>query len=103
MELLTIGQSFEGRNITVVKVSTKEAGGRQKKGFWLEFGIHSREWITHATGLHFLIHLLTSNSSRAIEMRNNVDWYLVLVSNPDGYVYTWEHVSICCLAAARSF
>uniref|UniRef100_A0A914XFR8 Peptidase M14 carboxypeptidase A domain-containing protein n=1 Tax=Plectus sambesii TaxID=2011161 RepID=A0A914XFR8_9BILA len=91
VELLTIGQSFEGRDITVVKVSTKEGRKRPKKGFWLEFGIHSREWISHATGLHFLVHLLTSNSPRAIQLRNNVDWYMVLVSNPDGYAYTWDH------------
>lgn len=44
-----IGHSFENRSIYVMKFSTAEGTGRP--AIWLNAGIHSREWISHATGI----------------------------------------------------
>ncbi|XP_063142488.1 carboxypeptidase A5 isoform X3 [Rattus norvegicus] len=43
-----IGKSFENRSILVLKFST---GGPNRTAIWIDTGIHSREWITHATGI----------------------------------------------------
>ncbi|XP_011943454.1 PREDICTED: carboxypeptidase A5 isoform X2 [Cercocebus atys] len=45
---IQIGNSFENRSILVLKFST---GGSQHPAIWIDTGIHSREWITHATGI----------------------------------------------------
>ncbi|XP_073755303.1 carboxypeptidase A5 isoform X3 [Callorhinus ursinus] len=45
---IRIGHSFENRSILVLKFST---GGSQRRAIWIDTGIHSREWITHATGI----------------------------------------------------
>ncbi|KAJ6656347.1 hypothetical protein lerEdw1_003850 [Lerista edwardsae] len=45
---IQIGQSYEGRPIYVLKFST---GGENRPAIWIDTGIHSREWITQATGL----------------------------------------------------
>uniref|UniRef100_A0A8C2P805 Peptidase M14 domain-containing protein n=1 Tax=Capra hircus TaxID=9925 RepID=A0A8C2P805_CAPHI len=45
---LQIGHSFENRSILVLKFST---GGSRRPAIWIDSGIHSREWITHATGI----------------------------------------------------
>uniref|UniRef100_A0A8C4JPL1 Carboxypeptidase A1-like n=1 Tax=Dromaius novaehollandiae TaxID=8790 RepID=A0A8C4JPL1_DRONO len=45
---LEIGQSYEKRPLYVLKFST---GGSGRPAIWLDTGIHSREWITQATGV----------------------------------------------------
>ena len=54
-------------------------------------GIHSREWIAPAVTTYF-IDQLTSNATQHETLLDNLDWYFLPVHNPDGYVFTWEHV-----------
>lgn len=41
----------------------------------------------------YLLHQLVENFSENMELLRNVDWVVVPVVNPDGYVYTHEGVS----------
>ncbi|NXY39724.1 CBPA1 Carboxypeptidase, partial [Pomatorhinus ruficollis] len=45
---IQIGTSYENRPLYVLKFST---GGSNRSAIWLDTGIHSREWITQATGV----------------------------------------------------
>ncbi|CEF64918.1 Peptidase M14, carboxypeptidase A domain and Proteinase inhibitor, carboxypeptidase propeptide domain and Proteinase inhibitor, propeptide domain-containing protein [Strongyloides ratti] len=88
--LLEIGKSHENRSITVVKIGTKRPYGCKKLGFWIDAGIHAREWIAPATALVFIDKLVKGFNDDAV-IRNyldNIDFYILPVMNPDGYVYT---------------
>lgn len=41
----------------------------------------------------YLLHQLVENSAANLELLRNVDWVVVPVVNPDGYVYTHTKVS----------
>uniref|UniRef100_A0A8C7LJS7 Carboxypeptidase A2 n=1 Tax=Oncorhynchus kisutch TaxID=8019 RepID=A0A8C7LJS7_ONCKI len=43
-----IGTSYEGRPMYVLKFST---GGDKRPAIWVDSGIHSREWVSQATGV----------------------------------------------------
>ncbi|MEQ2200799.1 Multifunctional pyrimidine synthesis protein CAD, partial [Xenoophorus captivus] len=45
-----IGESNEGRPLNILKFST---GGTNRPAIWIDTGIHSREWITQASGILF--------------------------------------------------
>uniref|UniRef100_A0A3Q2H0M3 Carboxypeptidase A1 n=1 Tax=Equus caballus TaxID=9796 RepID=A0A3Q2H0M3_HORSE len=47
---LQIGSSYEGRPLYVLKFST---GGKNRPAIWIDTGIHSREWVTQASGVWF--------------------------------------------------
>nr|XP_033814694.1 carboxypeptidase A2-like isoform X1 [Geotrypetes seraphini] len=82
-----IGTSYEGRPLYVLKFST---GGINRPAIWLDSGIHSREWVTQATGL-WIAHKLTADygkDSAITSLLNNLDIFLLVVTNPDGYVFT---------------
>lgn len=51
-----------------------------------------REWAGHMSVL-FLLHQLAENFSANLELLRNVDWVIVPVVNPDGYVYTFTKVA----------
>ncbi|XP_055678989.1 zinc carboxypeptidase-like isoform X1 [Lutzomyia longipalpis] len=84
---VSLGNSFEGRNIRGVKLSRK-AGNT---AVFVEGGIHAREWISPATSTYILNQLLTSSDPRVKELSENFDWFFFPVVNPDGYVYTFEN------------
>lgn len=51
-----------------------------------------REWAGHMSVL-YLLHQLVENHSANLDLLRNVDWVVVPVVNPDGYVYT--HTNVC--------
>ncbi|XP_046737158.1 uncharacterized protein LOC124405932 [Diprion similis] len=81
--LIEIGESFEGRTIYGLKISS---GGTGKPAILIDAGIHAREWIAPATVIYIISQLVeeTTNS----HLFENVDWYIIPVLNPDGYEYT---------------
>ncbi|KAJ1162740.1 hypothetical protein NDU88_003206 [Pleurodeles waltl] len=82
-----IGTSYEGRPLYVLKFST---GGSNRPAIWLDAGIHSREWVTQATAL-WTVNQLASQYKRdasITSLLDQMDVYILIVTNPDGYVYT---------------
>ncbi|XP_059619302.1 zinc carboxypeptidase-like [Phlebotomus argentipes] len=78
------GRSHEGRDIRGLKISYK-AGN---KGMVIEGHIHAREWISSATATYVINELLRSNDPEIRDIAENVDWYIIPVTNPDGVEYT---------------
>lgn len=81
------GQSYEGRNLTVIKISN---GGKDKPAIFVDGGIHAREWIAPAQVLYIIDQLVTNPENS--NLYENVDWYLLPLLNPDGYEYTFKKV-----------
>ncbi|CAJ0947159.1 unnamed protein product [Ranitomeya imitator] len=83
---IDIGQSYEGRPIYALKFST----GGNKPAIWIDTGIHSREWITQATGVWTAKKIASSYGvdSSLTDILNHFDIFLEIVTNPDGYAYT---------------
>ncbi|XP_054633588.1 carboxypeptidase A5 [Dunckerocampus dactyliophorus] len=84
---LVIGQSYERRPLNVLKFST---GGRNRPSIWIDTGIHSREWVTQASGAWFAKKIVTDYGRDPVltAILNKMDIFLEMVTNPDGYYYT---------------
>uniref|UniRef100_A0A3Q0T9W9 Carboxypeptidase A1 n=1 Tax=Amphilophus citrinellus TaxID=61819 RepID=A0A3Q0T9W9_AMPCI len=84
---IVIGRSYEGRTLNVLKFST---GGTNRPAIWIDTGIHSREWVTQASGTWFAKKIVTGfRGDRALTaILNQMDIFLEIVTNPDGYAYT---------------
>ncbi|XP_051857006.1 carboxypeptidase A4-like isoform X2 [Antechinus flavipes] len=85
---LKIGESFEKRPLYVLKFST---GKKKRPAIWLNHGIHSREWVTQATGIWIARKIPSDfygNKPTITSILNEMDIFLMPVANPDGYVYS---------------
>ncbi|XP_043824083.1 carboxypeptidase A4-like isoform X1 [Dromiciops gliroides] len=84
---LKIGYSFEKRPLYVLKFSTGEG---KRPAIWLNAGIHSREWITQATGIWIARKIASDfgNEPNITSILDKMDIFLMPVANPDGYVYS---------------
>ncbi|XP_011355539.1 carboxypeptidase A1 [Pteropus vampyrus] len=84
---LQIGETFEGRPIYVLKFST---GGNNRSAIWIDTGIHSREWVTQASGVWFAKKIAQDygQDSAFTAILDNVDIFLEIVTNPDGFAFT---------------
>ncbi|XP_012891874.1 PREDICTED: carboxypeptidase A5 isoform X2 [Dipodomys ordii] len=82
-----IGNSFENRSIFVLKFST---GGSQRPAIWIDTGIHSREWITHATGIWTAKKIASAYGKDPVltNTLKDMDIFIELVTNPDGFAFT---------------
>jgi len=89
-EYIEFGTSYEGRKLAAIKITgSSQASG--KKAFWMDGGIHAREWITTATVNYMLattLQLYGSDES-VTSMVDNLNIYYAPILNPDGYSYTW--------------
>lgn len=69
----------------------KISNGPGKKAIFTDAAIHAREWITPPVILKIAFELLENyDANKALV--DMVDWYLLPVANPDGYVYSWDTV-----------
>ncbi|XP_041794490.1 carboxypeptidase A5 [Chelmon rostratus] len=84
---IVIGQSYEGRPLNVLKFST---GGTNRPAIWIDTGIHSREWVTQASGTWFAKKIVTDygRDPALTAILDNMDIFLEIVTNPDGFYYT---------------
>ena len=69
----------------MVKICQDGCGS--KNIMYIEGGIHAREWMSPAVVTYF-INELTVNAANNMDMLENLDWYILPVTNPDGYEYT---------------
>lgn len=85
------GHTFEGRNITFMKLGLKNPEGREKKVIWMDCGIHAREWIAPAFCQWFVKEIVQSyqTNNQLKQMLQNIDFYVTPVINVDGYMYSW--------------
>ncbi|XP_064200912.1 carboxypeptidase A2-like [Anguilla rostrata] len=84
---LQIGSSYENRPMYVLKFST---GGDNRPAIWIDAGIHSREWVSQATGVWTANKIATDygRDTSLTSLLNKMDVFLMIVTNPDGYVFT---------------
>ncbi|MED6248727.1 carbamoyl-phosphate synthase (glutamine-hydrolyzing) cpa2 [Ataeniobius toweri] len=84
---LDMGRSYENRPLYVLKFST---GGTKRPAIWIDLGIHSREWVSQATGVWTANKIATDYGTDAslTSLLNTMDIYMLIVANPDGYVFT---------------
>nr|XP_031827673.1 carboxypeptidase B-like [Nomia melanderi] len=88
VELITIGHSFEGQPIKMVKISTgPNKDGEAKPAVWIDAGMHAREWIGTAVATYIVSQLVERNSSYT-KLLDNSDWMILPVANPDGYEFS---------------
>ncbi|XP_071098079.1 zinc carboxypeptidase-like [Haliotis cracherodii] len=81
--------TYEGRSTRYLEITGGSSSN--KKRIVIEAGIHAREWITPASMLYFvdrMLHERSNPGSQAEFLYNNFEWYIVPVTNPDGYSYT---------------
>uniref|UniRef100_A0A672M0F3 Carboxypeptidase A1 n=2 Tax=Sinocyclocheilus grahami TaxID=75366 RepID=A0A672M0F3_SINGR len=83
---IVIGQSYENRPLNVLKFST----GANRPGIWIDTGIHSREWVTQASGIWFAKKIVTDYGRDPVltDILSNYDIFLEIATNPDGFAYT---------------
>ncbi|NWW91428.1 CBPA1 Carboxypeptidase, partial [Rhynochetos jubatus] len=109
---IQIGQSYENRPLYVLKVGTGitltlpsreragaeipplsvqfSTGGSNRPAIWLDAGIHSREWITQATGI-WTANKIAKEYSRdpsVTSILDSMDIFFEIVTNPDGLAFT---------------
>jgi carboxypeptidase A2 len=78
--LITIGESYEGRPLELMKISINE----NNPAIFIEANIHAREWISSATAVWIINEILTTTDPDVREIIDSVTWYILPVTNPDG-------------------
>ncbi|MCM8651675.1 hypothetical protein MZO44_16470, partial [Lactiplantibacillus sp. E932] len=82
-----IGNSYENRPMYALTFST---GGVSRPAIWVDAGIHSREWVTQASAA-WIANKIASDygvDPSVTSVLGQMDIYLMIVTNPDGYVFT---------------
>jgi len=82
--ILSIGQSFEKRDMRLLKIGTK---GKNKPGFFVDAGIHGNEWTTVTSLVYMMSELITKYDTNSTykELVDKIDFYMLPGLNPDGY------------------
>ena len=90
VEVISFGTSLEGRDLTGLRI-TGVGAGATKPAFFFNGGQHAREWVSPATMMYLADWLVSSYGTDDIATRliDDVEWFILPVMNPDGYVWTW--------------
>ncbi|KAL4703324.1 hypothetical protein ACJJTC_013090 [Scirpophaga incertulas] len=86
--LASAGKSIEDRDLWYLKISTTNFQNTSKPVVYMQSLLHAREWITLPVTLYAINSLVTDVSVQ--EELQDIDWIIMPVANPDGYVHTHE-------------
>eukprot|EP00928_Gymnodinium_smaydae_P002540 TRINITY_DN10913_c0_g1_i2.p1 TRINITY_DN10913_c0_g1~~TRINITY_DN10913_c0_g1_i2.p1 ORF type:complete len:514 (-),score=58.70 TRINITY_DN10913_c0_g1_i2:60-1601(-) len=88
-----IGRSWEGRPLELLEITERgvsSSAPEDKPCIFLESGIHAREWIAPSTVLYIADTLVRRAEDATVQpLLRTFLFSLLVVVNPDGYVYTW--------------
>ncbi|KAF3001142.1 hypothetical protein G7054_g5524 [Neopestalotiopsis clavispora] len=95
VSLISIGKSFEGRDIPALRLGLDTQRHHTKKTprktILITGGMHAREWISVST-VNYLANMFASKVGKddvVDAMLKHFDIVFVPILNPDGYEYTW--------------
>lgn len=88
VQLSTIGKSYEGRNLTLIKISTSNSTETPKPIVFIDSNIHAREWITSAVTTYVINELVKGNKTKVQSYLDHFDIHILPVLNPDGFAFT---------------
>ena len=89
----SIGKSWEGRDLFLIKITGTGGNNATKKRVWIHSMQHAREWISGATTQYLAENLLSAykaGDERVVKLLDQVEFVITPVANPDGYVHTWR-------------
>jgi len=90
MDIAVIGQSIEGREIWNVRISAPgDATG--KPDVAITGCQHAREWVSPMTVTYLIDRLVSLYDAdpTVTTLLDNVEFHIIPIVNPDGYVYSW--------------
>ncbi|KAI1316781.1 hypothetical protein F5Y16DRAFT_163694 [Xylariaceae sp. FL0255] len=92
VQMISIGTSFEGREIPGLRVGIRDPSTPTRDAILITGGIHAREWISTSTVNYVAWSFIRSidNDPMVHRILTRFDLIFVPVLNPDGYEYTWE-------------
>eukprot|EP00172_Hildenbrandia_rubra_P000679 Plantae.Rhodophyta-Hildenbrandia_rubra.ctg13721.p1 GENE.Plantae.Rhodophyta-Hildenbrandia_rubra.ctg13721~~Plantae.Rhodophyta-Hildenbrandia_rubra.ctg13721.p1 ORF type:complete len:499 (-),score=102.92 Plantae.Rhodophyta-Hildenbrandia_rubra.ctg13721:513-2009(-) len=103
MDVVSIGKTYEGRNIMAARINTggKSDKEKRKKRVLVTGTLHAREWIAGMTGMYVVERLCGKEEEkdkkiegddgrriRNVDLRDDVEVVVVPVVNPDGFEYS---------------
>jgi len=92
-EVVTVGASVNGAPIQALKISDNVATDETDEGDVIFIAAHhAREWLTVEMALYLAEYLLQHYSSD-LQLQadmNNLEIWIVPISNPDGVAYSWS-------------
>jgi murein tripeptide amidase MpaA len=80
----SIGTSTLGQEMYSYVIETNPAN----RVFFLDAGIHAREWISSCT-LQYIVTQLLETASAPNSLASRYTWVISGHGNPDGYIYSW--------------
>ena len=96
VKLEVLGRTLQGRKIIALKV-TKDArhvrDGKRPAALYSSTQ-HAREWIStevNRRGLHWFIDEYNDHNRRVRDLLKHTELWFLIVANPDGYQYTFDH------------
>ncbi|XP_045770470.1 uncharacterized protein LOC123870997 [Maniola jurtina] len=86
--LVNAGNSFEGRAIKYLKISTSNFANQSKPIYFMDATMHAREWVTTPVTLYTIHRLVEDLRDEDRDLLEDVDWIILPIVNPDGYEFT---------------
>ncbi|CAG9559453.1 unnamed protein product [Danaus chrysippus] len=99
--VVNAGNSFEGRPVKYLKISTTNFTDTSKPIYFLEATMHAREWVTTQAALYTIHRLIEDLKTEDMDLIQGIDWIIFPVVNPDGYEYS--HTTDRMWRKTRSF
>ena len=95
-KLVTLGRTLQGRDILALKVTDDAQKVRDGKRDAVLFSStqHAREWISTEVNrrlLRWYVDRYKSGDKAVRKLLGDTELWFVLVANPDGYQYTFDH------------
>lgn len=85
--IASVGTSFLGN--TQYEYFVGDSANYTKPTFFLDAGIHAREWISSAT-LQFVFTNLLNTAGQPNSLVSRYNWIIHGHQNPDGYIFSWS-------------